>query len=462
MQSINIPRVVIAGTNSGVGKTTIVTGLLAYLCSHGLKVQAYKVGPDYIDPGYHQLATGKVTHNLDTWLLSETEILPVFLQSAKGNDLAVIEGVMGLYDGGRNGISSTAAIAKLLEAPVILAMNVGAMGESAAAMALGYKLYDKDVNIAGVIINNLGSSSHEKMIRDALQKIDIPVLGCMYRNREIALPERHLGLTSSLEYDAQNALEAMKKEIEQSVAIDRVVATACTAPPLKTVMREHAEKMQKVRIGVAQDKAFSFYYSASLDVLKAFGAELIPFSPLADPQIPEVDGLLFGGGFPEMFLEQLSANKSMMQSIQTAHRQGMPIYAECGGFMYLCWEIIGFSENGYRMVGLIPAVCRMEKKLQMLGYVEAKAYKENLLCEVGDTLRGHEFHFSKMTYDHEQDFAYAFQFKTMNSAKKYPGGFTEENLLASYLHVHFAGNQKAARRLIDKCLEFNKTRIGVK
>ena len=345
---------------------------------------------------------------------------------------------------------------------MILVMNVEAMGESAAAMALGYKLYDKNVNIAGVIINNLGSSSHEKMIRDALQKIDIPVLGGIYRNREMALPERHLGLTPSLEYDAQNAVEAMKKEIEQSVAIDRVVATACTAPSLKTVTTAHAEKMQKVRIGVAQDKAFSFYYSASLDVLKAFGAELVPFSPLTDPKIPEVDGLLFGGGFPEMFLEQLSANQSMIQSIQTAHRQGMPIYAECGGFMYLCREIIGFSENGYRMAGLIPAVCRMEKKLQMIGYVEAKAYKENLFCEVGDTLRGLEFHFSKMTYDHEQDFSYAFQFKTMNSAKEYPGGFTEGNLLASYLHVHFAGNKKAARRLIDKCLKFNKTRIGVK
>lgn len=456
MQRINIPRVVIAGTNSGVGKTTVVTGLLACLRARGLMVQSYKVGPDYIDPGYHQLAAGKPTHNLDTWLVPQQEILPIFSQTAEGNDIAVIEGVMGLYDGGRNGVSSTASIAKLLQAPVILIINAKSMGESAAAMALGYKLYDQDVNIAGVIINRLGSSSHEQIIRDAFSRIDIPVIGCLYRNDALSLPERHLGLTPSLEHDAQAALAVMRADIQARVNIEQVLDIAGTAPALPLVQEHHVEIIQRVRIGVAQDEVFSFYYPASLDVLRSLGAEIVPFSPLYDPKIPEVDGLVFGGGFPEMFLETLAQNQTMLASIRQAHHLGMPIYAECGGFMYLCREIVGFAGDSYPMVNLIPAVCSMEKKLQMVGYVQATAFVDNLFCESGDALKGHEFHFSKMLYDNEQAFPFAFEFEKMRSGAKYPGGFAEKNLLASYLHLHFAGNKPSARRFIDKCLEFRK------
>lgn len=458
MQTIHIPRVVIAGTNSGVGKTTIVTGLLACLRAKGLNVQAYKIGPDYIDPGYHQLAAGKPTHNLDTWLVPEQEILPIFAETAEKNDVAVIEGVMGLYDGGRQGVSSTAAIAKLLQAPVILVISAQSMGESAAAVALGYKLYDRDVTLAGVIINRLGSLSHEQFVRDGFKKIDVPIIGCLYRNDKLSLPERHLGLTPALEYNAKEALAEMQSDIGEKVNIEQVMAIACKAPVLETASPERNAEPPKVRIGVAQDEVFSFYYPASLEVLHLSGAELIPFSPLHDREIPKVDGLLLGGGFPEMFLAQLSENQSMLTSIRRAHQQEMPIYAECGGFMYLCREIIDFSGRGYPMVNLIPAVCNMEKTLQMVGYVQAKVLTANLFCRQDDILKGHEFHFSKMTYDDEKTFPFAFEFEKMRSGAVYAGGFAAKNILASYLHLHFAGNKPSARRFIGKCLAFKTGR----
>lgn len=462
MQSINIPRVVIAGTSSGVGKTTIVTGLLACLRAKGLNVQAYKVGPDYIDPGYHQLAAGKPTHNLDTWLVPEQDMLPIFAATAKENDVAVIEGVMGLYDVGCQGASSTAAIAILLQAPVILVIDAQSMGESAAAVALGYKLYDQDVRIAGVIINRLGSLPHEQIVRDGFGKIDIPIIGCLYRNSKLSLPERHLGLTPVLEHDAQEALAVMQSDILKSIDIEQIMAIARTAPALEAVRANKAAEPPKVRIGVAQDEVFSFYYPASLEVLQLFGAEIIPFSPLYDQEIPKVDGLLLGGGFPEMFLEQLSQNQSMLTSIRKAHQQTMPIYAECGGFMYLCRKIIDFSGKSYPMVNLIPAVCSMEKTLQMIGYVQARALSTNLLCAQGDVLKGHEFHFSKMTYDEEKTFPFAFEFEKMRPGPAYAGGFAVKNVLASYLHLHFAGNRLPARCFIDKCLAFKRGLDGGK
>jgi len=455
----NIPRIIIAGTHSGVGKTTIVTGLLSVLTQKGYTVQSYKVGPDYIDPGYHQLASGKVAHNLDTWLVPTDKVVPIFTQTAAGNDLVVIEGVMGLYDGGRQGVSSTAAIAKLLKSPVILVIDAKSMGESAAAIALGYKMYDPEVNLVGVIINRLGSNSHQTMVTEALARIGIPVLGSMYRNEALRMPERHLGLTPVTEHDATDILAALRTQIEAQLDIEAIVSLAKDVPKLSAPFEDKPTRTSlspRVRIGVAQDEAFSFYYPESLSVLKSMGADIIPFSPLDDSSIPDVDGLLFGGGFPEMFVSQLASNISMRTSIAEACQQGMPVYAECGGFMYLTKEIIDFDGKHYDMVGAIPATCSMQGKLQTVGYVEATALSDNALCVAGEILHGHEFHFSLMNLDDcAENFPWAFEFKKVRTGMSYPGGYAYGNILASYLHMHFAGHEQGAERFIHKCHEFN-------
>lgn len=457
MQAVKIPRIVIAGTSSGVGKTTIVTGLLGALKQRGLTVQSYKVGPDYIDPGYHYLASGKHAHNLDTWLLPEEKLTTIFTKTAKGNDLAVIEGVMGLFDGGRKGVSSTAAIAKLINAPVILVIDAKSMGESAAAIALGYKLYDTDVNIAGVILNRLGSDTHRDIICQAMTQLDIEVLGCIYRNEAFSMPVRHLGLTPTTENNADSAVDAMIANISAQVNIERVIEISRIATPLDLPkVHFNREPAQKICIGVAQDEAFSFYYPESLDVLVALGAEIVPFSPLKDVTLPEVDGIILGGGFPEMFVGALTKNISMRTALLNAFKNDMPIYAECGGLMYLTRQIRDFNGDVYDMVGAIPAVCTMEAKLQTVGYVEASPLKPNILGNVGEIMRGHEFHFSRMIPDSADDFDWAFQLTKMRTGSVYNAGYSSRNLLASYLHMHFAGNEKAAKAFYSHCLEYKR------
>jgi cobyrinic acid a,c-diamide synthase len=458
MAQVHIPRVVIAGTHSGVGKTTVVTGLLAALKSQGLQVQSYKVGPDYIDPGYHCLASGKPAHNLDTWLLPPEKLVPVFKKTATGNDIVVIEGVMGLYDGGRAGVSSTAIIAKMLQAPVILVVDAKSMGESVAATVLGYKLYDPEVNLAGVIVNRLGSQSHKAMVCEALERLDIPVLGCIYRNEALTMPERHLGLKPTTEHDAYETVNAMGEQISRQVDIEAVIKLAQGAPGLDETVENSTDQLKlTVRIGVAQDEGFSFYYPESLETLVSLGAELVPFSPLRDEELPTVDGLLFGGGFPEMFVAELANNKSMRQSIYRSCIQGMPVYAECGGLMYLTRQIVDFTGQAYDMVGVIPAICTMESTLQTVGYVEATALRNNILCSAGDTLRGHEFHFSRMIADAgEENFPWAFQIKKVRTGAMYPGGYASGNVLGSYLHMHFAGNEQAAICFIQQCRNYQQ------
>jgi cobyrinic acid a,c-diamide synthase len=462
MSEFNIPRIIIAGTNSGVGKTTIVTGILAVLKQKGLTVQSYKVGPDYIDPGYHQLASGKVAHNLDTWLVPTDKLIPIFAKTALGNDVAIIEGVMGLYDGGRTGVSSTAAIAKLLKAPVILVIDAKSVGESAAAIALGFKMYDQEVNLAGVIINRLGSRNHQNMICEALEKIKIPVLGCIYRNESLHMPERHLGLTPVTEHDASDMISQLQEQISTQIDMDKLLKIAHYSSDLSNMIEitnNAPQSLPKVRIGVAQDDAFSFYYPESLDILKAQGAEIVPFSPIKDTELPLVDGLLFGGGFPEMFVNELTDNKSMRHSIWQACQKGMPVYAECGGFMYLTKQIIDFDGQHYDMVGAIPAKCNMESKVQTVGYVEATALADSIICAKGDVLRGHEFHFSQMTNaDNDELFPWAFEFKKTRTGEVYPGGYAYKNIVASYLHMHFAGNEQNARRFLTKCIIFKQGR----
>lgn len=452
----NIPRIVIAGTHSGVGKTTIVAGLLAAFKERGLKVQSFKVGPDYIDPGFHKAASGRESYNLDTWLVPSEKLVPFFSKMADGMDLVIVEGVMGLYDGGKAGISSTAEIAKRLDAPVILIVDTRSMGESAAALIKGFKEYDQDVSFSGVILNRLGSANHENMIVEALQRLSIPVYGTIHRNDSMQSPERHLGLTPVTEFDPTEALEAIKNTVKKEVDLDAVEAVAKGAKPISFTV-ENDEKHDKVAtIGVAYDEAFSFYYPASLEALEAAGAKLVYFSPLRDKELPPVNGLIFGGGFPEMFLDELSQNETMKEAIREAHKKGMPIYAECGGLMYLCEEIYHFDGSRYETCGLVPAVTRMQKKLQRVGYVTAKALRDSILCKKGDILKGHEFHFSTMEGDTGQ-FPWGFNLEGSRTGA-YDGGYVspEGNVLASYLHINFAGAEKAAKSFVMACADFAK------
>ena len=317
MKKVNIPRVVIAATQSSSGKTTVVTGILRALKNKGLNVQPYKVGPDYIDPSYHGMAAGRKGHNLDTWLVDESMINDLFVQESKDADIAIIEGVMGLYDGGKNGVSSTAQLAKKLNAPVILVINVQSMGDSAAAIALGFKLYDSDVNLAGVILNKLGSLTHKALIEEAMKKINVPVYGAIFRDDSVHMPERHLGLTPVGENNAREVIEKISEKIAQEVYLDEIIELAKTAPAIE-VEEFEAENIKKdITIGIAQDKAFSFYYPASLAQLENLGAKLKFFSPLEDETIPDdVDALIFGGGFPEVFAQELMQNTSMIKSIR--------------------------------------------------------------------------------------------------------------------------------------------------
>ncbi len=359
-----IPRLVIAATQSGSGKTTIATGLLSALREQGLVVQSFKVGPDYIDPGYHTIASGRPAHNLDSWLVPRENLPELFAAESEGADIAVIEGVMGLYDGGREGISSTAEIAKLLQAPVVLVLDVKSMGASAAAIAKGFRDYDPEVNLAGVILNRLGSETHEAMIRQAMKEIDMPILGALRRDDSLHMPERHLGLLPAAENEReQQTIDSMGAAVAKSLDIEAILHIACLNDDIEVPEPlDVTNEPKKCRIGIAKDEAFSFYYPASLRVLEMMGAELVPFSPLNDDSLPKVDGLLIGGGFPEMFAEKLQENEAMRTAIKEAAAKGMPIYAECGGYMYLLDSLKDFEGREFAMCGVLKGTATMTKK----------------------------------------------------------------------------------------------------
>ena len=452
----NIPRIVIAATQSGGGKTTLVTGLLAALRARGLCVQSFKVGPDYIDLGYHQLASGRTGHNLDTWLVPEARLAEIFARECAGADIAVIEGVMGLYDGGRRGISSTAAIAKALDAPVLLVIDAKSVGASAAATALGFREYDRAVNLAGVLLNRLGSETHEEMIREAMSGIDLRVYGALRRDAALALPERHLGLTPVEEHAAAETVRAVRARVEAGLDLDGILELARSAEPLVIVESRSVEKSTPVRIGVARDEAFSFYYAASLAQLEEYGAEIVPFSPLHDEQLPDVDGILIGGGFPEMFAGQLVGNISMRTAIRRAAEEGMPIYAECGGYMYLMQSLVDFSGVEHEMAGVFPVHARMTEKLQMVGYVEAEQTADTVLGSAGLLLHGHEFHFSVEEAEGAEAMLRPFRFTKLRSGAQYAAGCIYKNTLGSYLHLHFAGCSSAAERFVEACREWGR------
>ena len=437
---MQIPRIIFSATSSGCGKTTIVAGILSALKNRGIKAQSYKIGPDYIDPGYHRIASGNAVHNLDSWLVPPEKLKQIFFETSRNADVAIIEGVMGLYDGGSNGISSTAEISKLLDAPVVLILDVKSQGISAAATAFGFKNFDPNVKFAGVILNRVGSDSHRKMIEDELKKIGIESFGALKRDESLKIPERHLGLVTASESDEIfESIEKIRIAVENQIDIDKI---------LESIGFE-----KKPRIAVARDEVFSFYYPESLSVLEKFGAELIFFSPLRDEKIPECDGLIIGGGFPEMFAEQLEKNRTMRESILQASKNFLPIIAECGGFMYLSKSITDFDGRKFEMAGVFETSVEMEKKLQTVGYISATLQIDSIIGLTGDKFHAHEFHFSKEIESNENPL---FECERVRNGQKYFAGRVEKNTIGSYLHFHFAGSESIAKNFVEACKKFSR------
>ncbi|GAA2698091.1 cobyrinate a,c-diamide synthase [Aeromicrobium ponti] len=449
-------RLVIAGTGSGVGKTTLTIGLMSALKSRGLEVQGFKCGPDYIDPSYHTAVTGRPARNLDSWMLSEETVKDIYVRGSKGADISIIEGVMGFFDGKnpRTNAGSTAEISMITESPVILVVNCASMARSAAAIVKGFQLLAEGPNIVGVIANKVGSEGHFKIVKTAIeQECSIPVIGYLQRELDIEIPERHLGLIPSIERgELQPFFQQLGELAEKTIDIDEIIklskAKALQGNSASLFEKENSEK--SVRIAVAKDAAFNFYYPENLEMLEAAGAELIYFSPLAGEVLPaNVDGLYIGGGFPEEFAHSLSVNTEVKNSIKEAVESGLPTLAECGGYMYLTEAITTTEQREYSMVGIIPGKVKMQSKLAALGYREITGEHSNFLLAENIQARGHEFHYS--TFETNETGNQAYSSKGMRGQKK--EGYMKYNLVAGYTHIHFASCPELVHNWIAKCKE---------
>ena len=450
-----IPAVLIAGTHSGVGKTTVTLGLMAALRRRGLAVQPFKVGPDFIDPSHHTAICGRSSRNLDPFMMGLEGVRRSFCSALAGADVAVVEGVMGLYDGmDATEVGSTAQVAKALGIPVLLVINVHGMSRSAAAMEMGFANYDPGVRVAGTILNRVGSERHLKMLKGSLR---LPIFGALPRNREMETASRHLGLVMGFEKEYH--LEALAGLLEEHAAIDAILklrSDSCVdqgpdqEPDLgRDAVAEGSAAEESVRIGVAQDEAFCFYYYDNFRELERRGAELVNFSPLRD-DLPDVDGLYIGGGYPELHAAQLEFAPARAQ-IKRASQDGMPIYGECGGLMYLGQSIEG-EESRRKMVGALPGYTEMTVKLQALGYVDAKVVAENPVAEMGMALRGHEFHYS--TFHCQPDARFAYQLSRGKGIADGRDGLVEHNTLGGYLHAHFYS--LAVDRFLQSCKDYRR------
>ncbi len=437
------PRIVVAGTHSGVGKTTVASGLMAALSANGYGVAPFKVGPDFIDPSYHALATGRPGRNLDAFLSGPEFIAPLFLHGAAGADVAVIEGVMGLFDGKSGGgeLASTAHIAKLLDAPVLLVVDASAMARSVAALVYGYASFDPEVHLAGVVLNRVGSPTHEAMLREALAPLGIPVAGVLRRNAAPSTPDRHLGLVPVAErpQEARIALATLGETISSSCDLDAVLGLASTAGPLDAEPWNPASpepEKASVRVAVAGGPAFSFIYKENLELLEGAGAEVSVFDPIRDMALPEgTDALYLGGGFPETYAAALSDNEALRGEIKEFAGSGRPVVAECGGLLFLARDL-----DGYPMCGVLDARARMSERLT-LGYREARATADSPLAREGEAIRSHEFHYSVVEPGVGETPAWDF---TGRGAE----GFISGGVHASYLHTHWAANPEVPRRLV--------------
>ncbi len=446
----DLPRLVIAAPYGRSGKTTLALGLAAAFARRGLAVQPFKKGPDFIDPSWLTAAAGRTCRNLDLFLMGEEGVFNAFARGARGADLALVEGAMGLYDGADlEGSGSTANLARLLNAPVLLVLDASRMTRTAAALVQGLQRFEPDVRIAGVILNHVSGTRHEKLLKDALrQYCGLAVLGALPRDQACTIPERHLGLVPRRENEALfPALTAIRDAVEAHVDIDAVIAIARGAPPIPSShMQDTALRVPSVRIAVAFDQAFSFYYPENLESLRAAGAELVFLNTLEDAHLPPVDALYIGGGFPEVFLNELESNASLRAEVRAAIDDGLPVYAECGGLMYLARQIM-WNGRCAEMVGALPCDVELSAKPQGHGYVAVEVIRQNPWFAYGTQLRGHEFHHSRLINLGEVAFAY--RVSRGSGVDGTRDGLIHKNVFASYMHLHAASAPQWADRMVD-------------
>jgi cobyrinic acid a,c-diamide synthase len=449
-----IPTLIIGGTHSGSGKTTVTLAVMAALVRRGLRVQGFKVGPDFIDPGHHARVTGRPGRNLDTWLLDPSALARTFRAGAVGADVAVVEGVMGLFDGrGGEGedqeAGSTADLARTWKLPIVLVVDAQGMARSVAPLVRGFATFDPEAWVAGVVANRVGSPRHySEYLSPGLCAAGAPVvaLGYLARDPGLAIPSRHLGLLTADEFaPGARFWNALADAAEASLDLDQMLALA--RPPRLPTASEHSQiPARPVRVGLARDPAFCFYYEDNLDLLRAAGAELVPFSPLNDRVIPEgVERIYLGGGYPEVFAERLAGNASMRASLRRYHAEGGAIYAECGGLMACARTLRDANGQEYPMWDLIPARVTMQPRFAALGYVTVSADRPTLLGPPGTRVRGHEFHYS--TLEPLATLSYATSLLRPGRERK-PDGIQVGGLLAGYAHVHLGSNPDVASRLV--------------
>ncbi len=448
---------VVAGVTSGVGKTTIAVAVMYALLKKGLKVQPFKVGPDFIDPSYHTFTTKRQSRNLDVWMMGKQGVLECFALACQDADVAVIEGVMGLFDGmsGKDDFASTAHVAKILDAPVLLVVDAAKSARSIAAVILGFLHFSRSVKIAGIILNNVASERHAGYITEAVAgRVRAPVVGVVKRNSEISMKERHLGLVPApeLQEAKRRAIIAGARYVSDQIDIDRIIDLCGIGALPEAPTNSNVQK--SARIAVALDKSFNFYYADNLEALRRSGAKLAFFSPVQDQKLPkDVQGIMLGGGFPEVLADQLEKNRAMIRSIRKAVQDGMPVYGECGGLMYLTRSIRGYigEKKARKMVGLVDADTVMTSRLT-LNYTEAEC---NGPVFGRAHLRGHEFHYSSIeNVARDSRFAYSMK-KGMGITGQRDGLVVNANGLAAYMHLHFA-NSKLPGRLVQACACYSR------
>jgi cobyrinic acid a,c-diamide synthase len=453
------PRIMIAGLSGDSGKTLVSCGLLAEMKSRGLNLGVFKKGPDYIDPAWLSLAGGTITRNLDTYLMGAEKVRKLFLRNAKDKDLSFIEGNRGLYDGFDSaGTHSTAELAKLLKAPVILVINVTKVTRTVAALVLGCKMLDTEVNIASVILNQVAGKRHEQLIKNAVEsETGIKVVGSIPKIKDMEiLPSRHLGLVTPGEYDKSSvAVEEVRKIVKENVEIDSVINIAENAENLEEEFFEikHDDSGRGLKLGYFKDKIFSFYYPENLESLANRGVELVSISSIADKKLPDIDGLYIGGGFPESNIMELLRNRELMEQVRLKAESGLPIYAECGGLMYLA-ESIEYEGEIHSLSGVFPMEVKMKKEPQGHGYMQVSLNEKNPFFAQGIELRGHEFHYSRISNINEN-------IKTCLDVKRGKGaidgkdGLIYKNVFASYMHLHSEGSPEWADGFV-KCMKLFK------
>jgi len=464
-----IPRLVIAGAASNVGKTTVAAGLAAALRARGLVVQTFKCGPDYIDPSYHQRASGRLCRNIDAWMLSPEQLPASFARACAGADIALVEGVMGLFDGSDwcDERGSTAHIAKLLRAPVLLVLDIAGAARSAAITVLGCRQFDAQVDIRAVALNFAGSPGHAAGCGEAVRELTgAPCVGWLPRQSALRIPERHLGLVPGGEHEQTDALIAqLATEVSAHFDLDAIVAMASRVPPLPPGQRAPAlaspASSDAPVLAVARDQAFCFYYPENLELLEDAGARIEFFSPLQGERPSErAAGVYLGGGYPELHGPALAANTGCWDRIRQLHRADAPIFAECGGFMALTQGLIDREGRHWPMAGLVPGAVRMTDRLAAIGYHHAVAIRANLLADAGESLRAHEFRYSRWECPQPGEAHAAWQATgTRPGAAGEPVGYARGNLLASYLHFHFAQREQLAARFVARLWDYLGTSL---